>query len=78
MKLKCLLAWCVANIRQGVNSIRSLLCTQGGGYSPFNPLCTPLFSGLVWCVVFSQLIYNSPFEHPNIAPEELSYIKKAI
>jgi len=38
----------------------------------------PGATGLVWCVVFSQLIYNSPFEHPNITPEELSYIRKGL
>ena len=32
--------------------------------------------GLVWCILFSQLIYNTPEEHPRISSGELLYLEK--
>ncbi|XP_023338728.1 sialin isoform X2 [Eurytemora carolleeae] len=36
----------------------------------------PGTTGLVWCILFSQLIYNTPEEHPRISSGELLYLEK--
>jgi len=54
----------------------SWLCKSGilGGW----PLAfyIPGTTGLVWCLLFSQIIYNHPSQHPSISPEELHFITK--